>query len=140
MVSTQGTLQAVADELAIRNIVARLAQLADSSDLDEYIALFDENASWEILGAAPRRGRAAILAGAKERRATGRQGPGTNSRHVITTLAVQVDGDTATASAYFLFVADTNKVPVIRAVARYDDAFRRTAEGWKLARRVITFG
>ena len=73
----------VADELEIRNLVAKLAHLADEGDLDEYLQLFAEDAVWDggaELGSV--KGHPELLAAAKERRASGRSGPGTNSRHV----------------------------------------------------------
>jgi 3-phenylpropionate/cinnamic acid dioxygenase small subunit len=133
--------QQVADELAIRNVVARLAQLADMGDLDDYLKLWTEEASWEMPGAPPRKGHADILQGAKERRASGMQGPGTSTRHVITTLSVELDGlDAATTDSYFLFVADTSTSPRLSIVGHYHDTLRRSADGWRMARRQITFG
>src|SRR5437868_6059045 len=93
------TIQRASDELEIRTVIARLAQLADWGDLDDYVAHFTEDASWEVApresGATAgqlvweqaarepaRRGHAAILAGARERRAAGFQGPNTNSHHI----------------------------------------------------------
>src|SRR5690606_36925086 len=136
----QETIARVADELEIRNVVARLAQLADDGDLDEYLSLFTEDAEWQMPG-APRRGHADILAGARERRSTGTAGPASNTRHVITTLAVRVDGtSTATSDSYFLFLADTNAAPTLRLIGQYHDTFVRRSDGWRLARREITFG
>jgi ketosteroid isomerase-like protein len=125
-----------ADELEIRNVVARLALLADDGDLNEYISLFTEDAHWEAGGFPPRRGHAEILEGARQRRAAGTQGPGTNTHHVVTNLTVRVEGDTATASAYYLMMANTNATPTPRATGSYRDEFRRTPDGWKLSRRV----
>jgi ketosteroid isomerase-like protein len=131
----------VADELAIRNIIARLAQLADMGDLADYLTLWTEDASWEMPGAPARKGHADILQGAQERRASGTQGPGTATRHVVTTLAVQLGGgDTATGDSYFLYVADTTTSPRLGRIGHYHDTFRRTGGGWKMARRQITFG
>ena len=136
-------IQHLADDLAIRNLVARLAHLADVSgpdDLDEYAGLFSEDGSWEMPGDV-RRGRASIIEGARERRRSGTQGPGTSTRHVITTQAVSFDGeDTAVSDAYFLFVADTTSAPTIRFVGHYHDLLRREGGTWRLARRQITSG
>jgi 3-phenylpropionate/cinnamic acid dioxygenase small subunit len=133
--------QAVADELTIRNIIARLAQLADMGDLDDYLKLWTEDASWEMPGAPARKGHAEILQGARERRASGTQGPGTSTRHVVTTLAVQVDGaDTASSDSYFLYVADTTSSPRLGSIGHYHDTLRRSTDGWRVARRQITFG
>ncbi len=133
----------VADDLAIRNLVARLAHLADMAapeELDEYVALFTEDAAWELPG-NERRGHDDILEGARQRRGAGTQGPGTNTRHVITTQTVHFDGaDTAVSDAYFLFVADTTTTPVIRSMGHYHDLLRRDGGVWRLARRQITPG
>ena len=100
-------LQRVADEMEIRNLVARLAHLADmATDLDVYLDCFTDDAVWEFPGSASENlghsrteGKDQIAADRRERRADGFQGPGTNTRHVNTTLAVRVDGsDTAEAS------------------------------------------
>ena len=142
-VAANAELRRLADELEIRNLVARLAHLADTSgpdDLAEYIDLFTSDATWEMRG-SELRGRVEILEGARQRRRSGQQGPGTNSRHVITTQAVRFEAtDSATSDAYFLFVADTTGAPVIRLIGHYHDAFRREQGGWKLARRQITPG
>ncbi len=136
-------MQQVADELEIRNLVADLAHMADMAsgdDLSDYIARFTEDARWEMAGNVLR-GREAILAGARERRASGTQGPGTNSRHVITTQSVRLEGtDAATGEAYFLFVGDTTTSPQVKGIGHYLDRFQRTPEGWKLRHRTITFG
>jgi ketosteroid isomerase-like protein len=136
-------VQQVADELEIRNLVADLAHMADMAsehDLSEYIAKYTEDASWELAGAEVR-GRDDILAAARQRRASGTQGPGTNTRHVITTQSVRLEGaDAATGEAYFLFVGDTTTTPQVNGIGHYRDRFQRTAEGWKLAHRIITFG
>ena len=141
-------LDRVAADREIRSLVARIAHLADTGDIDEYLAQFTDDAVWEMpdnpqLGVAgsTRRGRADIAAGVHERRGSGVQGPGTGTRHVITTQAVEVTGsDEATGRAYWMFYSDTSSTPTLRSLGQYDDTFRRDADGWKLARRTITMG
>ena len=135
-------LQQLADELEIRNLVSTLAHMADMApedQLDGYVALFTDDARWEMPGSL-RQGRDDILAGALDRRENGIQGPGTNTRHVITTHAVRVDGEAATGNAYFMLVADTLSSPQVRGIGHYEDRYRRTPEGWKLDQRTITLG
>lgn len=132
-------LQRVADDLEVRNLLARIAQLSDEGTLDDYMALLTEDAVWDggkTFGV--RKGHADILAGARERRAAGTSGPGSHNRHVITTSAVRVEGDVARSRSYFLFYVDCDKTPVARVVGVYQDEFRRSKSGWKLARREIT--
>jgi 3-phenylpropionate/cinnamic acid dioxygenase small subunit len=132
----------------IRTLLARIAQLADTGDLDEYLSMFTEDAVWGMpdnpavgMTANEKRGHAEILAGAQERRASGLQGPGTDSRHVLTTIAVDVQSeDRATARSYFLFFGTTSTAPTLRTMGQYDDVFVKGERGWQLAHRVITVG
>jgi 3-phenylpropionate/cinnamic acid dioxygenase small subunit len=132
----------------IRTLLARIAQLADTGDLDEYLSLFTADAVWGMpdnpavgMTANEKRGHAEILAGAQERRASGLQGPGTDSRHVLTTIAVDVQSeDRATARSYFLFFGTTSTTPTLRTMGQYDDVFVKGEHGWQLAHRVITVG
>jgi ketosteroid isomerase-like protein len=130
-------IQRVADELEIRNLIHRLAQLADDGDLQEYVELFAEDAVWEGAGYPARRGRADILAGARERRASGTSGPGSNTLHVVANTVVWLQGDQARARSVFHFYGNTNATPELRIMGQYDDELRRTPKGWKLARRSI---
>ncbi|MEY2404389.1 MAG: hypothetical protein QOD38_1940 [Acidimicrobiaceae bacterium] len=138
----------VADELEIRNVLARLAQLADSGDTGEYVSLLTDDVIWAMppnpaigLPASERRGHAEIASGQRERMAAGHQGPGSNTVHMVNTISVRFDrDDAATARSYFMFWTSTATEPTVTSMGRYEDAFRRTPDGWKLARRTITFG
>ncbi len=129
----------MSDELAVRNLVARLAMLADEGDLGDYVELFAEDARWDMPG-GELEGRESLLAGAIERRAAGTVGPGSNTRHVITTQSVAVDGDEAVSDAYWQFWVNTATEPSIALFGTYHDQLVRTEGGWKLAHRVISFG
>jgi uncharacterized protein (TIGR02246 family) len=130
----------IAAELEIRNVISRLAILADQGDLDEYVEHFTDDAEWQFPDAV-RKGRTEIRAGAVERRAGGVTGPGTDTRHVITTVTVKVDGsDVASADSYFLFFRETATAPNLFNMGWYHDTFVRDSGRWRLARRQITFG
>src|SRR5204863_211776 len=74
-----------------------------------------------------RRGKAAIRAGVEERRAAGIQGPGTNTRHLNTTMAVDHDGgDTAVVTSYFQYFTDTATQPTLRVMGCYRHTVVRT--------------
>jgi hypothetical protein len=139
---TDALTQRVADEAEIRNVIARMAHLADDGDLEkEYLLLFTEDALWERPG-EKHQGHEDILAGARERRRIGMQGPGTATHHVNTTLWVDLTGpDEAHAESYWFFVRETSsEAPQLASIGRYVDDFRRTAAGWKLSRRQIQPG
>jgi 3-phenylpropionate/cinnamic acid dioxygenase small subunit len=132
----------------IHNALARLAHLADDGDLGDYLDLFTEDAVWETPAVAAtgtaadrREGRADIGAGAAARRAKGGQGPGSATRHVVHTIeaAPGTDGS-ATSIAYWSFYRTTTTAPELTGVGRYDDTWRLTDSGWKLAHRRITLG
>jgi uncharacterized protein (TIGR02246 family) len=133
-------LAETAAELQIRNLIARIAFLADQGELDEYVDQFTEDAVWDFPN-GPRHGRADILAGAEVRRADKITGPGSHTRHVITTVSVQVlSDDAATSDSYFLFYQNTTSTPTLFNMGHYHDKFAREDGVWRLARRDITLG
>lgn len=144
-------VQRLADELEIRNLVAELSQLADSvpdDELDRYLALFTEDATWAVLADGPalnaqeRKGHQEILEGVRERRAAGIQGPGTDTRHVISTVVVSFEtSDKALARCYWQYFTHTSSsAPVLGLMGEYRNTFVRTPQGWKLARRELVPG
>ena len=133
-------MSTIEDELAIRNNLARLALLADGGDLGEYVDLFTADAVWDVPGSPPKQGRDEIRTGAHERRDSGMTGPGSNTRHLISTIAVAVDGDEARAESIFQFLAETTTAPRVQLMGHYADRWVRSADGWQLADRKITFG
>jgi uncharacterized protein (TIGR02246 family) len=127
------------DELAVRNVVARVAQYADGADVDAYVALFTPDAVWDMPG-APRRGHAEIRAGSEERRAAGQIGPGSNTRHVVSTTAVTVHEQHAVADSVWQFYVDTASSPRLQLMGTYHDELARIGNEWKLARRQVSIG
>ena len=123
-------------EQEIRNLIARLAHLADDGDIEEYLDLWTEDATWTAEG-VPHTGRDARRARIHAHRADGTQGPGTSSRHLNTTLWVAVDSDEATAQSYYVYMRDATTAPHVARTGRYYDTFRRTPDGWKYAERRI---
>jgi len=141
MGSTRGLGEQAADEWAVRNVIVRLAQYADGlGSCEQYADLFTEDADW-LMPNAPRHGRADILEGSLARRAEGTVGPGSNSRHVVASTAVEfTSDDESVADSYWVYYVETNVAPRVTLVGHYHDTLRRTSEGWKMARREITFG
>ena len=131
-------------ELDIRQLVAELALQSDAGELDDYLALFTEDAVWEMpanaasgVSATSCTGRVEIAATVQARRAIGVQGPGTGAMHHITTQHIEVSGDEASGHVYYQFVGMVEGRPTIRTLGQYRDRYRRTADGWKLAHRTI---
>jgi ketosteroid isomerase-like protein len=134
-------------ELEIRNLIAQVQLMVDRGTVEEYLDLFTDDAVWVTPGdpatglpADERAGKESIRTGVEERRAAGIQGPGTNTRHLSTTLAVHHDGgDTALTTSYFQYYTDTTTTPTLRAIGGYHHTAVRTPAGWKIRRREIFF-
>jgi 3-phenylpropionate/cinnamic acid dioxygenase small subunit len=139
MAAGQQENPAVQDDAAIRNLIARIAHIADTGAVDDYVHCFTADARWELPG-APRCGRADIRAGSQARRDSGEIGPGSATRHVVGTTVVDIDGDGARATSYFQFFVQTSTTPQLRLLGQYDDDFVRCRDGWLLAHRRITLG
>jgi 3-phenylpropionate/cinnamic acid dioxygenase small subunit len=63
------------------------------------------------------------------------------SQHMITNHRIRVAGDRATSSCYVQAQhvrADASDGPNYLVGGRYDDELRRTADGWRIVRRVLT--
>ena len=134
----ESALQRIQDELEIRNLIARLAHLADGGELDEYLDQFTADATWGGGRHAMRRGHTEIGEGVRSRRKLGHMGPGTGSIHVVTTTCIEIQGDRATGrSVYHYYRGVTSGSPTLRSLGIYLDLFRRTPAGWKLVERVL---
>src|SRR3954470_15524396 len=118
-----------ADELAVRNLVARLARNADVADIDTYMSSFAPDAEWNMPGNLTR-GHDQIRAGLVARRETGMVGPGSRTRHMVSTITVSIEGDQATSESYFQYFAETDTNPTLKLMGAYQDLFVRTADGW----------
>ena len=117
------------DPVTLAVIRGRLEQIADEMDATLFRTAFNP-----IIA----EGHDALLAGAESRRAKGLSGPGANTRHVVTTSSIEIDGDVATGRSVFHFYADIDTAaPTLVALGVYADRFERTGEGWKLAERLL---
>jgi ketosteroid isomerase-like protein len=123
------------DTSQITTLIHRYAERIDAGDLDGVAALFAD-ATWRSPGRSePLRGTAAV------RRAY--DGvilydgvPCT--KHVVTNLCVEIDGDTATARSYFTVFQARPDLPLQPIIAgRYHDAFARSGGAWRFADRLI---
>lgn len=129
----------MSDDAEIRSLIGRAAHLGDEGAPDDYRGIYTTDATWSM-GPSTQTGIDEIVEATRARRAQGVSGPGTNTRHLVVPLHVTVDGDTATAVSYFLFLADTDTAPTMRLFGTYTDEFARTAEGWRISRRVSKAG
>lgn len=130
-------MQALEDEKAIREVLVRYGEYLDARDFGAYAALFASDGEW-VGGFGSATGPAAI-----ERMLIDMIGPAEpdfvnrENFHLMTTMVVDVDGDTATARSRYLFVtADEEERPRMALAGRYADDFVREDGTWKIRRRV----
>ncbi|GAB3119472.1 nuclear transport factor 2 family protein [Glaciibacter psychrotolerans] len=133
-----------ADRSEINDLLARVAQLADSGTPEEYLACFSDEPVWELVAAHglpldPQivRGRESLLESVRDRRTAGVQGPGSHTCHAVQRAAVVVDGDSARADSIFLYYTHTDQTPLLAALGQYADEFVRVSGEWLLAKRTI---
>ena len=118
------------DESAIRRLLADYCHLLDDGRFDEWIALFDEDIVFVVMGNRLR-GRDEVRSFIEPTQQEGDRG-----RHMLSEPVVEVDDDTARAATDYTFISRAN---TILSTGRYLDAMRRTPDGWCFASREIVF-
>ena len=127
---------ATADDLeAIRGLVHRYAELIDLGQLDELARLF-EHSTWRTSM------RDDVLQGTDQVR---RAYDGVllydgipSTKHVISNVSVELDGDTAGARSYFTVLQARPDLPLQTIIAgRYHDRFERAGGSWRFTDREI---
>jgi ketosteroid isomerase-like protein len=125
----------VADELEIRNLVARYCHAVSEGDDAAWTATWSADAEWSVLGSTVR-GRGEILA--HYRRIV------SGVRWVIqlaTNGVIEADGDAARGRWLVVETAQTRDGRPLLNLGQYLDRYRRDAEGaWRFARREFRNG
>lgn len=134
-------VEVAAIQQACETVSIAYARYLDAADWQNLPGAFAEDGVWEVLGNRME-GRAAIADYWKRRTAEWPEGHG--RLHQISNQVIEViDRDhargTSTIVVYFFDTRpgkNTGLVPSL--IARNDDTFVRTAQGWKLAHRKIS--
>ena len=124
----------IEDSHAIAQLLHRYCHNADYNPPEAMRAIFTADAVFGI-GAMNVRceGLEAILAFF-----TNTRGAMPPSQHVINNLVIEGDGDAAQSCSYLQLVSTIEGAPRITMTGRYMDTLRRTADGWRLAQRMVT--
>ena len=124
------------DSDAIAALVYRYAELLDRADLDGVAALFAAASLRSTRHALVRRGYDAALA---LYRGTVILYDGMScTQHVITNLAIDLDGDAAAARCHFSVLQARPELPLqVILSGRYHDRFAKADGGWQFADRLI---
>lgn len=117
---------ALADQLAIHDILARIDHAVDARDWDTYVQHFSERGSLDSGFAGMVEGRAAIRDWliANEANTSGK-------RHVATNVILDAEGERVVARSY-LTVIEREDIPRVVATATIRDVLAREGDGWKI--------
>ena len=120
----------LADELAIRRLLAEYCHCVDDGRFDDVVALFTPDGVFAF-GSLGAEGRDALRTWFAETHPPEQRG-----KHLTTNTVVDLDGDRAHAVSDFAFLGlrDARLVPSV--AGRYHDELRRDDDGrWRIARR-----
>jgi uncharacterized protein (TIGR02246 family) len=135
--SVEARLQALEDREAIRALIAEYRRALDEKDFDAYAELFGDDGEFVTDATGSVRGRAEILAMLAGLQAAGALTVAAgDDRHLVSNVEIELDGDRAAVSSTWVYVTrESDGAPLLRMVGHYDDDLRRTAAGWRFARR-----
>ncbi|SCW69975.1 SnoaL-like domain-containing protein [Sphingobium faniae] len=127
------------DELAIRNLIARVARLTDQWRVEsDLTSQYVEDAVWTIEGTEPYHGHAGIIRRMREMRDAKICGPGSTMRHILSTAEVIADPTTreeATVHSFFIMGDMTAGSAKIAGYGQYTDRVRKQDGQWRMASR-----
>ncbi|MGE2735660.1 nuclear transport factor 2 family protein [Mycolicibacterium vaccae] len=119
---------------SIRNLISRYCIEADRGRVEALTSLFAEDAIY-IFGGREYIARQGIVdMFAESRKRLMAADIRTRAWHMVTSSAIDIAGDTATARTYVLVLAEG----IVDHYGHYDDEFRRTGDQWLISRREFT--
>jgi len=124
------TAQRVEDQLAIRELTARYNYAIDEGRVDDWVATFTPDGTFESTLLGKHTGVEAL-----RKFAEGYSGAFTG-RHCTTDFVVDLDGDEAKQRCYLILVNNAG-TPVVGVTAVYEDVLRRTGDGWRFVHRKV---
>jgi uncharacterized protein (TIGR02246 family) len=124
------------DRLAISDLFVRYVGALDVGDVETVVACFAPDATLVSPVAGSHTGHAAIRAFA-ERFARFHEG-GAQLRHMISNLAVEIDGEVARATCYLIVFVTRDSKSELLPPGRYECDLVKTDGEWRFTRRVVT--
>ena len=119
----------------INDLFVRYTTALDAGDVETIVGCFTEDGALESPVVGVHAGQAAIR-GFAERFARFRE-RGSQLRHFISNLAVQVDGNTARATCYLLNVITQKGKTEVMAPGRYDCQLVKVDGEWLFKHRLV---
>jgi len=125
----------IEDRFAISDLFIRYTCALDAGDVETLVDCFTEDGALVSPAVGAHSGRAAIRAFA-ERFARFRQN-GSQLRHVLSNLVMQVDGDQAHATCYLTVFLTRDGQSRLMAPGEYECELRRVDGVWRFQNRVV---
>lgn len=134
--SLQQRVQQLEDQEQIRTVLVQYGEYLDARNYAAYASLFARDGMWTG-GFGSATGPRDIQAMLEKNLSPATPGfINKSSFHLMTTMVVDVKGDTATArSRYMFYTATTDNKPGVSLAGRYVDEFVREDGKWKIKRR-----
>ncbi|HUB13109.1 MAG TPA: nuclear transport factor 2 family protein [Acetobacteraceae bacterium] len=128
-------LQALEDRLAINDLFVRYATALDAGDVETIVGCFAEDGALESPIVGVYKGHDGIrefgsrFAKLRER--------GTQLRHVLSNLAVKLDGDRAHATCYLVTIMTRDGKSTLRPPGRYECELVKASGKWVFQYRLV---
>lgn len=128
-------MSSIEDRLGIGDLFVRYTTALDAGEVETIVGCFTEDGALESPTVGTYSGRPAIRQFA--RRFARFRESGAQLRHVISNLAVRLDGDRATATCYLLNVITRNGQSRLLAPGRYECELAKIDGQWLFERRLV---
>jgi uncharacterized protein (TIGR02246 family) len=123
------------DRFAINDLFVRYTTALDAGDVDTIVSCFTEDGALESPAVGKYAGRAGIRA-FSERFAAMHQ-RGVQLRHVISNMAMSVDGETAQATCYLTCIITMNGKSELMPPGHYECELRKVDGAWLFQNRLV---
>jgi hypothetical protein len=130
------TTVSLEDRVKIDDLFIRYTCALDIGDVETLVGCFAEDGSLQSPAVGEYRGRPAIREFA--RRFARFNENGSQLRHVISNLRIQMNGDKASAKCYLVVFLTKNGQSRLLAPGQYDCDLVKSAGDWFFQRRVVT--
>jgi uncharacterized protein (TIGR02246 family) len=125
----------IEDRFGINDLFVRYATALDAGDVETIVACFTEDGALESPAVGKYAGSDGIRAFSERFAAMHRRG--VQLRHVLSNLAMTVEGDTAHATCYLTNIITVNGKSSLMPPGRYECELRRVAGEWLFQNRLV---